>query len=173
MADDSYNDTIDIIGREKYEERVKELVEAANNFIVEAGFDGTVVCNTRIMNMVVLDYISDIVRLKEFHGIEFVRQEKIWAYTISWLLRRKPLQYVEFTKEESDIFANERFAAFLFMNEVLSEGEYFVEGANSRKYKEYLKLLFYYFKYRACDPQVVELAIESFKMGCKTKKNTL
>ena len=97
MENSSYKEMIyNTVGRDKYEERVKSLVDAAQQFIDEAGYGDVVVCNSRIMNMVVLDYYSDIVRLKDFHGIEFVRQEKIWAYTIAWIIRRKPLQYITF-----------------------------------------------------------------------------
>lgn len=41
----------------------------------------------------------------------------------------------------------------------------FVSPENKQKLDEYIDLLLYYMKYRECNPQVLELAIESFKMG--------
>ena len=52
------------------------------------------------------------------------------------------------------------------LNECLLCGEKrFVGRENQSRLDEYINLLFYYFKYRECNPQVIELAIESFKMG--------
>lgn len=45
------------------------------------------------MMNVLIDYYSDIYRLKEFHDIELVRTEKIIAYTVAWIIKRKPLQF--------------------------------------------------------------------------------
>ena len=119
-----------------------------------------------------MDYFVDIFRLKEFHDIEKVRTEKIFAYTIAWIVRRKPLQFKQYTNKEKDIFINERFAAYLLLNECLLCGEKrFVAAESKEKLDEYIDLLLYYLKYRECNPQALELAIESFKMGMLVMKD--
>lgn len=164
--DDTYNDIIAEVGETKFEERLEELCASATKFIEEAGFADHVQCNERIMLNVLLDYFADIYRLKEFHTIEKVRTEKIFAYTVAWIVKRKPLQFIHYTDVEKDIFVNERFAAYLMINECLLCGqEKFVSNESKEKLDEYIDLLLYYFKYRECNPQVLELAIESFKMG--------
>lgn len=96
-----------------------------------------------------LDYYADIFRLKEFHDIQYVRTEKIFAYTAAWIVKRKPLQFIHDTDEEKDIFVNERFAVFLLLNECLLCGEKrFVAKENKQKLDEYIDLLLYYLKYR-------------------------
>lgn len=150
----------------KYQERLEELIATANEFIETAGYGQYVQCNERIMLNVLLDYIADIERLKGFHGIEFVRLEKVMAYTISWIIRRKPLQFVKYPDKERDIFVNERFAAYLMINECLGDdNQKYISTEYQQKFTEYTKLLLYYFKYRECNAQAIELAIESFKMG--------
>lgn len=167
----NYKELIKRVGEEKFEERLKELIASANNFICEAGYENNVECNERIMLCALLDYYADIFRLKDFHNIENVRTEKIIAYTVAWVVRRKPLQYIRNTDEEKDVFVNERFAAYLLLNECLLAGEKkFISQKNRDKFDEYLELLLYYFKYRECNPQVFELAIESFKMGMLVEK---
>lgn len=166
MAMESYDELIQKVGEKKFRERLEELITSANAFIKEAGYEKHVECNERIMLSVLLDYFTDIFRLKEFHDIEKVRTEKIFSYTIAWIVRRKPLQYIHYTDEEKDIFVNERFGVYLLLNECLLSGEKkFVSQVNKQKLKEYIELLLYYLKYRECNPQVLELAIESFKMG--------
>ena len=163
---DSYEAIMQKVGPEKFQQRLEELVCMADSFIQEAGYEPFVYCNERIMLDVLLDYYADIFRLKEFHSIEKVRTDKIFAYTVAWIVRRKPLQFKDYTDAEKDIYVNERFAAYLMLNECLLCGEKkLVSGEGRIKLDEYIKLLLYYFKYRECNPQVIELAIESFKMG--------
>ena len=51
------------------------------------------------------------------------------------------------------------------MNACWGGSKKFVSQESKNKLDGYINLLLYYFKYRECNPQVVELAIESFKMG--------
>ena len=161
-----YKDFVAGEKRGKFENRLKELVNLANSFIADSGYDEYVECNERIMMNVLIDYYSDIYRLKEFHDIELVRTEKIIAYTVAWIIKRKPLQFVKYPFNEQDIFVNERFAAYLMLNECLFDDDSkYIPGKYKDKLDEYVNLILYYFKYRECNPKVIELAIESFKMG--------
>lgn len=161
----SYNEILQQVGEKKFRERLTELTESANAFIEAAGYKGNVECNERIMLNVLFDYFSDIFRLKEFHHIEHVKIEKIVAYTAAWILRRKPLQFVRYTDEEKDMFVNERFALYFVLNECFGSGKLCVTSKYQQALDNYIDMLLYYFKYRECNPQVIELAIESFKMG--------
>mgnify|MGYP001135166505 CR=1 FL=1 len=161
-----YRELIDEVGVDKFRERFEELQKTAMEFIEMAGFSETAYCNERILMQVILDYFMDVMRLKEFHSIERIRTEKLFAYTISWIVRRKPIQFRDYSEEERDIFINERFAAYLLINECLMCGtKHFVQEAYAEKLVEYTEMLLYYFKYRQCDPKTLELLIESFKMG--------
>lgn len=152
--------------RRKFEARFKELLKTANEFIKEAGYSENVECNERIMLNVILDYYADIDRLKQFHNVDLVRPTKMIAYTVAWIVKRKPLQFVKYSDEERDIFVNERFAAYLMINECMTaDNKKYIDKKNYAQLREYSDLLLYYFKYRECNPQVIELAIESFKLG--------
>ena len=88
------------------------------------------------------------------------------AYTVAWIVRRKPLQFIKYSDVEKDIFVNERFAAYLMINECMAgDSKKYIDKKYYGQLKEYSDLLLYYFKYRECNPQVIELAIESFKLG--------
>ena len=160
-----YSDLINKFGIEEFKSRFEQIKKSAEDFIKESGFEKTVYCSERILSQLLLDYYSDIERLKDFHSIKRVRTEKIFAYTISWIIRRKPLQYKCDSVEEKDIFVNERFAAYLLLSECMCCGDKIVLPEHKKDLDEYIDLLFYYFKYRECNPQAIELAISSFKMG--------
>lgn len=168
---DTYSDLLEIIGEKKIRDRVNELIDTARNLIKEMELEEYAECSERIMLQVVLDYFSDIIRLKDFHGIEHVRQEKITAYQIAWIIKRKPIQFIKEVDTQSDININERLAGILYMNDLLKSGELYVSGEDIEKFNYFLDLFFYYLKYRECNPQVLELSIEAFKMGTLTKKS--
>lgn len=157
-------------GKERFSSDLLQLKKTANEFIENAGFSKYVQCNDRILLQVQLDYYTDLFRLKDFHGIEHVRTEKIFAYMIAWILKRKPLQFIHDTDEERDIFINERFATYLMMNECLLCGEKrFVGNDTFQRFTDYVNMVLYYFKYREINAQVIELLIESFKIGSMIK----
>lgn len=165
-----YSDLIKKFGVEEFKSRFEQIEKSAEEFIKESGFEETVFCSERILSQMLLDYYSDIERLKDFHDIKRVRTEKIFAYTISWIIRRKPLQYKDNSVNEKDIFVNERFAAYMMLNECMCGGKENVLPEHKKDLDEYIDLLFYYFKYRECNPQTIELAISSFKMGTYVTK---
>lgn len=141
---ENYNDNFkDNESKEKFRVRFEQWLRTADNFIKAAGYEGNVVCNERIMMQVLLDYYADIRRLKDFHNIDKVRTEKVIAYTVSWITKRKPLQFIRYSEEEKDIFVNERFAVYLMINEcMLKEDKKYVSSENNRKMEEYIALLF-------------------------------
>ena len=93
----SYEDMIEKIGEDRLHEKYTEILASANHFIEEAGYESHVECNERILFSLILDYYADLLRLKDFHGIEWIRTEKSFAYLIAWIVRRKPLQFVHYT----------------------------------------------------------------------------
>jgi hypothetical protein len=48
--------------------------------------------NPRLLWDSTLDYFADIAHLKASHGHQHVQAEKIYAYTVFWLLRNHPIQ---------------------------------------------------------------------------------
>ena len=101
-----YAEMLNKIGEDQFKNRFEELKNSATEFLETAGYEDTVMCNERILLSVLLDYYSDIYRLKDFHNIELIRKEKIFAYTVAWIVRRKPLQFTHNTDLEKDIYVN-------------------------------------------------------------------
>ncbi len=161
-----YKELIKKVGEDDFQSRLEELTRLIDTFLQEAGFNDYAACNERILYHVLLDYYSDIFRLEEFHEIAHPKTDKITAYLIYWILRRKPIQFLCFSEDEKDIFVNERFACTLLLNEcLLEDNDYKLNKTVLEKADAYLDLILYYFKYRPYNAQVIELLIESFKMG--------
>ena len=168
MTED-YSDMIRDIGELKFKERFTELLDTMDQFLQEAGYTDNVKCNERIVLMVLLDYWSDLYRMKDFHLIEKARTEKIFSYLIAWIIKRKPLQFVGDISAEKDVFVNERFCTYLLLNECLLCGQKKIDIKHFDKLNEYVDYVMYYLKYRECNSQTIELMIRSFEMGTYTR----
>lgn len=161
-----YNDLLNEVGRDAFSSRMKQLLQQINEFLEEAGYSEHVECNERILYHVLLDYYSDIQRLKDFHQIVHTKTDKVMAYLIYWIVRRKPIQFTAFTKDEKDIFVNERFACYLMYSEcTFGKITKKLSPKEHEAYKDYVESLLYYFKYRQINPQTIQLVIETFKVG--------
>lgn len=162
----SYSEILEKVGRNEFQSRLIEMEKSINKFLSQAKYPDWVKCNTRILYHALLDYFADITRLKEFHSIKHTKTDKVVAYLVYWILRRKPIQLNQDSEEEKDIFVNERFACDFLLGECLTENKNVqLTEALADKLDKYIDLLLYYFKYRQYNPQVIELLIESFKMG--------
>ena len=110
----------------------------------------------------ILDALTDIKRLKHFHGIDYVNREKLNAYIASWFLRRKPIQRLQ-SQHKNPLFVNELFVLD-FLLKSLSHALTDVHYYSREKASELVDHLFYHLKYRNTNPQTLEL----FMMGLNT-----
>ncbi len=173
---EKYVELIKEIGKKEFVSRFAELQKQIDEFLAAAGYlnadgdEGSAECNDRILYHVLLDYYADIQRLKEFHAIKYTKSDKNIAYLAYWILKRKPIQVTNAVEEDKDIFINERFVCYVITYECLQQkkqdaGFCKLDEQQSLKYDKYIDLLLYFLKYRECSAQMLELLIETFKMG--------
>ena len=160
----SYSEIIDKIGENKIKERLHAIHDIYEKFLDETGYknEEDIYLNDRVLMHSILDYFTDITRLKDFHKIDLINQDKIISYEISWFLRRKPLQVISHNKEEL-IYINEKFALEILVNHLIKETV--DDISKNRVMSSFFDIVIYYFKYRNCDAKVLEFIIASFKAG--------
>jgi hypothetical protein len=120
--------------------------------------------------MVILDYFTDIARLKDFQSIAHTNVNKIYAYTLYWFLKRHPIELIQSAPNNFDI--NEKVGIALLIPKMLAEaGIKYGRDTKNTKYKHrlsvFINLFFYNLKYRTYSPQSLELMIEAFLSGCE------
>lgn len=164
-----YSEIIDIVGEERINERLCALHDIYGKFLIETGFHDKedISLNDRVLMHSILDYFTDITRLKSFHDIDLVNQDKIISYEISWMLRRKPIQIIRADREEL-VYVNEKFALEILVNH-LTAGTV-DDFSGNRTIIAYCNVLLYYLKYRNYDAKVLEIIISSFKAGNSLNK---
>jgi len=164
---EEYTEVIKKFSKEKIESRYDRLLKSAQEFIQGMGYEGKVVCNETMLMFAVLGYYSDIMRMKDFHGIERAHDVKILAYETSWLLKRRPLQLKDCT-DQKYAFCNEQFA---FSQVTLwfkkDDGEDGTKVLAHPDFRFFSNTLFYHLKYRDYDPKTLELMLVSFVAGRK------
>jgi hypothetical protein len=167
----SYDIILSNFPEEKIQERYAFLEKKMNDFIEASGNQDIAICNSDILNHVIMDYFTDIYRLKSFHNIDYSNVAKITAYTVAWIIRRKPIVLLKNPDDDKDIFLNERFCISLIVSEVLyKDNQELLDENQMKAVDEYIDLFLYYLMYRPCDPQSIELAICSFLTGKITCK---
>lgn len=167
----SYKDVLDNFGEKKISERYDSICELLNGFIKRNKYEGKVIVCASIVNQLIIDYFTDLYRLKEFHHIDLANYIKITAYMSYWLARRKPLQIVEDDVNDIELaFCNENFVLSYIMrflqNDVINI--YDEDGM----YREFVSTLSYTLRYRTLTAQMLELMIEGF-MGGKVFQKTI
>ena len=163
---ESYKYLIEAFGPEKIMSRYDLLCSLMREFIAREGIETLVYVSKAVLWKVILDYFADIHRLKDFHNINKVNQDKITAYTLYWLIRRKPIQIREEADEESASFVNERFAvSYLQMCLFGDDLTTLVSPVKQYEHENFFKTLQYFVKYRNADAQTLELIIVAYRAG--------
>lgn len=164
----SYEDVIRKIGEDKIQQRFLDLNQSYADFIDNEKISDKVVINSFVLIHAIMDYFTDILRLKEFHQIDYTNSYKTLAYEISWLLRRKPIQILKDEHEEL-VYINEKFVLSYTMNFITTSKEssryYDLSQVRRQCFNGYIESFYYYLKYRNCNAQALELALLSFEAG--------
>lgn len=162
-----YSELVDSFGQEKIEARYIALYEYLEAFIKRSKYEDKVSIANSVLNQAIVDYFTDIYRLKEFHKINHINYIKIHAYTAYWLLRRKPLQIIKDDEEDIELaFVNERFVASYLLQFLRGKHEKVIILENDRQdYIEFVKNVEYFLRYRTITPQMIETMLESYMAG--------
>ena len=120
-----------------------------------------------LLSHAVLDYFTDISRLKHFHQAKHINSLKVISYETYWLLRRKPIQIlVEDETSDAMAFLNEKFVFSRIAKYLMGDGKRVILSPETKKgFLNYLDSLFYYLKYRNYDAEMLEMMLMGFKAG--------
>lgn len=162
-----YSDILKEFTEEKVKSRFENMRKEMMDFISDYSMENKVKVDDVALTHAVLDYFTDISRLKKLHNIANVNDIKVYAYESYWLLRRHPLQIIDNSdSQERIVFSNEKFvfsriAKFLMGNNLGDE-----IGEDARKsVLNYFDTFYYYLKFRSYNAQMLEFFILSFKAG--------
>jgi len=149
--------------------RFQALWNDTDTVIKSYGLKGKFRIDNESFENIVLDYFTDIARLKDFQDIKRTNVDKIYGYELFWFLRRHPIQLLEDIPQFFDI--NEKVALGVFLPRILAEAGLPYEPKNQtakfqKRLNKFIDLLFYNFKYRTYTQQSLELMIEAFLSGC-------
>jgi len=151
--------------RSEIELRLEFLYRKMLHFIENNDIKDELSISKELTEQLILDYFTDISRLKSFHGIEYENIAKVDGYLCYWILRRKPIQVIG-EVDITNVMVNELFVCNLLIYACLSE------VPDPTKYKEevlsdFRKHLFYHLRFRRVDQQSLELLIFAFQSALK------
>ena len=170
-----YQNLINHFGEEKLKGRYYYLIGTAEKFIQNTKIDPYVNINKRLLKELVIDYFSDIDRLKDFHEIDKVEPCKIAGYTGYWIVKRKPLYLSDnasrevFKKYPLLLDVNEWFALSSMIGIVYDTKQRHVE-TNLKKWREFTQNLHYFLTYRIVSPQALDLMMSASTVEAPHKR---
>lgn len=163
----NYDEIVREFGEDVVQSRFEQIYEEMTAFIQEQQLEGVVRVNDVVLMQALLDYFSDVSRLKAYQKIRHINAIKIKAYETFWLIQRKPIQIIAPRLEDDRIiYINEKFVLSRLVCYLLGdEIDKPIVGERQQAFQNFLDTLYYYFKFRRCEPQAIELLILSFKAG--------
>lgn len=162
----NYDDLVSAVGQEVIESRILQISQEMIDFLKINNLEQTAYIHQMALTHAIMDYFSDVQRLKDYQRIEHINDIKIKAYETFWLLKRKPLQLKEQIEDDRFLYVNEKFLLTRLTSFLLdSEINMPLVGEKSIAFKNFLDTLYYYLKFRRCDAQSIELMLLAFKAG--------
>ena len=142
----NYDGLLEEFSEEVIQSRYAVFYEEIEEFAKSLGIREKIQISESLLSHAVLDYFTDISRLKHFHQAKHINSLKVIFYVFYWLLQRKPIQILE--EEET------------------SDGIRVILSPETKKgFLNYLDSLFYYLKYRNYDAEMLEMMLMGFKAG--------
>jgi len=171
--DKHYHFLIEKFGEKKILERIEVLWHEISKILKGRGLEEKTRIDRESFENAIIDYFTDVARIKELHNIKTINMNKIYAYEMYWLLRRRPVHCIVPVKNSLDL--NEKVIISIFIPKILEEAGFpytpETQNENTREHiKTFTNLLFYNLKYRQYTPQSLELMIEAFLCGCNISK---
>ncbi|MFI3213497.1 MAG: hypothetical protein R3Y24_09145 [Eubacteriales bacterium] len=163
-CDRSYEYLIEKFGESVIEDRFNNMELRANKFIEMCNLCDKISLNIDILKIVLIDYFTDIERLKDFEGIERTNKNKITAYMAYWWVRRKPLQLVNSNNnKEMLVYINEKFIATFIAKDFMSQKT--SELVKNDECKKCMEHIYYHLKYRIYTAQTLEMFLLGIDTG--------
>ena len=161
-----YDELVAVVGQDVISSRIQQISQEMLDFLKINNLEEIAYVHEMALTHAIMDYFSDIQRLKDYQQIEHVNEIKIKAYETFWLLKRKPIQLKGQIQDDKFLYVNEKFlltrlTSFMLDDEINRP----IVGEKSIAFKNFLNTLYYYLKFRRCDAQSIELILLAFKAG--------
>lgn len=163
----NYDEIVREFGEEVIKARFEQVFEEMQMFISTNQLEPIAKINQLVLTQALLDYFSDIYRLKKYQNIDHINEIKIKAYETFWLVQRKAIQLAtDELEDDRMIYINEKFVLSRLVSYLLGDDVNKPLIAERQKaFQNFLDTLYYYLKFRRCDAQSIELMILAFKAG--------
>ena len=163
---DNYDELLARVGKEVVESRITQLNTEMTAFLKNYKLEDSVYIHQMALTHALMDYFSDIQRLKDYQKIEYVNEIKIKAYETFWLLKRKPLQLKKQLESDEWLYVNEKFLLTRMTSFMLQDNLNVVLNEEKKKaFTNFLDTFYYYLKFRRTDAQAIELMLLAFQAG--------
>lgn len=168
FSGEKYTYLVEEFTEEKIEERFKTIYEYLLAFIEQNGLTDKVYVCVELLEHMLVDYFVDIYRLKKFHHIKKINDNKIHAYTAYWLVKDNVLQLVQKAEIEQKLTAvNEWMVVSYIMSYLFGKDgtEVVINDKKHASLEDFKNNLLYSLRYRQYTPNTLETILIAFSAG--------
>ena len=115
-----------------------------------------------------IDILYDLKRMREFHELDSISEDRILTYTAAWIIKRKPIQMIQGKAggKPEYLYINEKIAFILISKAAGIEDGRFKVADNYRKDAiRYLDRILYHLRFRNTSPRTLEVLVYGTKLG--------
>ena len=146
----NYDGLLEEFSEEVIQSRYAVFYEEIEEFAKSLGIREKIQISESLLSHAVLDYFTDISRLKHFHQAKHINSLKVISYETS----------------DAMAFLNEKFVFSRIAKYLMGDGKRVILSPETKKgFLNYLDSLFYYLKYRNYDAEMLEMMLMGFKAG--------
>ena len=131
-----YEDIVSEFTEQVIKNQYASLYRECTAFLESLGVSDHTRIDKAILTHTVMDYFTDISRMKEFHHVKHISERKALAYETYWILRRKPIQVMI----NNGILGFPERKVFLYKNRLLPDTGAKVRDSGRSFQKNVLKL---------------------------------
>ena len=130
----NYDGLLEEFSEEVIQSRYAVFYEEIEEFAKSLGIREKIQISESLLSHAVLDYFTDISRLKHFHQAKHINSLKVISYETYWLLRRKPIQIlVEDETSDAMAFLNEKFVFSRIAKYLMGDGKRVILSPETKK----------------------------------------
>ena len=163
----NYDGLLEEFSEEVIQSRYAVFYEEIEEFAKSLGIREKIQISESLLSHAVLDYFTDISRLKHFHQAKHINSLKVISYETYFAMREKT-NFSFRNAIASDVSSSTRiWIGFLRIAKYLmGDGKRVILSPETKKgFLNYLDSLFYYLKYRNYDAEMLEMMLMGFKAG--------
>ncbi|MBO4395582.1 MAG: hypothetical protein J5819_04475 [Eubacterium sp.] len=165
---ETWDELKDTFGEEWIKGYIKYIYSVIERYFDKNGLNEIAFIDPDIFGWCMIDILYDLQRMRDFHELDSISEERLLAYAAAWIIKRKPIQMSQgqIKGQNEYLYVNEKVAFILICKATgIEDGKYNVSMKEREKALRFLDRILYHLRFRNSSPKTLELLIYGVRLG--------